>query len=106
MALKRERGSNKAKGLCKLMIDEEMTIYVIETLKQGISAEMDIYDRFELNLAGVEEFDSAGMQLLLAIRSELMQKKKALKITAVSSAVARLMDGYGVTDSFNIRGAA
>ena len=46
MALKKEQTSNKTKGLCKLVIDEELTIYVIDTLKQGISEEIDLYDKF------------------------------------------------------------
>lgn len=106
MALKRERGSNKTKGLCKLAIDEDMTIYAIEALKKGLSDEIDIYDRFELNLAAVEEIDSAGIQLLLALNNDLVQKKKELKITTVSGAVAKLIQDYGVSDCFDMEGAA
>lgn len=106
MALKKERGSNKTKGLCKLAIDEDMTIYAVEALKQGISEEIDIYDRFELNLGDVEEIDSAGIQLLLALKSELASKSKTLKLTAVSGAAAKLIQSYGVNDHFNMEGAA
>jgi len=106
MALKKEQASNKTKGLCKLVIDEELTIYVIDTLKQGLSEEIDLYDKFELNLANVEEVDSSGIQLLLALRQELMSKKKELKLTALSSVVAKLIDLYGISDRFNIGEAA
>jgi len=102
MALKKEQASNQTKGLCKLVIDEELTIYVIETLKEGLSEEVDLYDRFELNLASVEEIDSSGIQLLLALRQELMSKKKELRLTALSAVVAKLIDLYGVRDRFNI----
>jgi len=102
MALKKEQTSNATKGLCKLVIDEELTIYVIEALKQGLSDEVDLYDRFELNLASVEEVDSSGIQLLLALRQELMSKKKELRLTALSSGVAKLIDLYGVSNRFNI----
>jgi len=104
MALKKERGSNKTKGLCKLAINEDMTIYAIETLKQEISEEIDIYDRFELNLVDVEEIDSAGIQLLLAFRSELIRKNKAFKLTGVSGTVAKLIENYGIADRFNREG--
>jgi len=106
MALKRERGSNKTKGLCKLAINEDMTIYAIETLKQEISEEIDIYDRFELNLVEVEEIDSAGIQLLLAFRRELIRKNKAFKLTGVSGTVAKLIENYGIGDRFNREGIA
>jgi len=102
MALKKEQASNQTKGLCKLVIDEELTIYVIETLKQGLSEEVDLYDKFEINLASVEEIDSSGIQLLLALRQELMSKKKELRLTALSTVVVKLIDLYGVSDRFNI----
>lgn len=101
MALIREYDSNKAKGLCKLAIDEDMTIYTIDALKQSLSEELDAYKRFELNLANVEEIDSAGIQLLLALSSELMQKKKALKLTSMSGVVAKLIESYGISGRFN-----
>jgi len=101
MALKRERGSNKNKGLCKLLIDEDMTIYTIDGLKQGLSEEMDAYNRFELNLAGVEEIDSAGIQLLLAFKNELELKKKALRLTSMSGVVTHLIESYGMRECFS-----
>lgn len=106
MVLKRAKGSNKKIGLCKLTIDEDMTIYAIETLKQGLSEEIDIYERFELNLGAVEEIDSSGIQLLLALRTELMAKKKELKISAMSGPVTKLIESYGVGEAFNIGDAA
>lgn len=106
MALKRERGSNKSKGLCKLAIDEDMTIYAIDALKNGLSEELGAYERFELNLSAVEEIDSSGIQLLLALRKELMQKKKELKITSVSGVVEKLMESYGIGKHFNMEGAS
>ncbi len=106
MALKKEQISNKTQGLCKLVIDQELTIYTIETLKQGLSEEIDLYDKFELNLASVEEIDSAGIQLLLALRDELVSRKKTFILTALSSAVTELIDLYAVSDRLNIGDAA
>jgi len=100
MSLKRERGSNKTRGLCKLAIDEDMTIYAIDELKEAITKEINIYERFELNLEKVEEIDSAGIQLLLALRKELMQQEKELKLTSTSSVVSKLIDSYGINDHF------
>ena len=100
MVLKRERGSNKSKGLCKLAIEENMTIYVIDELKQGLSEQIASYDRFELNLGKVEEIDSAGIQLLLALKRELVQKDKRFELTQVSGAVAKLLEAYNLGDHF------
>ncbi|NOX09666.1 MAG: STAS domain-containing protein [Gammaproteobacteria bacterium] len=106
MALKREHGDNEVKGLCKLAINEELTIYVIDSLKQALTEEIAGCDRFELHLGDVEEIDSAGIQLLLALRDELMRKKKELKLTGMSAVVSKLMNDYGVSDRFNIGDAA
>lgn len=100
MALKKERGSNKKKGLCKLAIDEELTIFSIEVLKKGLVEEIDTYDQFELNLSEVEEIDTAGIQLLLAFNSELIRRKKMLKLTTMNSVVRKLMESYAVTQRF------
>ncbi len=101
MALKRERGSNKTKGLCKLAIDEDMTIYAIDELKNGIDKELDIYDKFELNLEAVEEIDSAGIQLLLAFQRELTRTDRQLTLTGASGVVVDLIRNYGISDRFS-----
>jgi len=106
MALKREQEADPVEGVSKLLIDEDMTIYVIEELKQAITAEIDLSDTIELNLAGVEEVDSAGIQLLLALSRELQLKNKQLKLTALSPAVTKLFESYELTDRFNTAGAA
>ena len=102
MGLKRARGNNESQGLCKLAIDEDLSIYTIDLLKQGLSEEIAVYDRFELNLSAVEEIDSSGIQLLLALRTELMKKKKELKISAASGAVLSLMESYGISSHFDM----
>jgi len=104
MVLKKLRDSNKTKGLCKLSIDEDFTIFVIDVLKQELSGEIDLYDRFELDLGDVEEIDSAGIQLLLAFRKELMNQNKDLMLTGMSATATKLMENYGVSERFNIRG--
>jgi len=106
MALKIVSDSNQAEELCQLAIDEDMTIYTINMLKQGISEVLDRYKRFELNLADVEEMDSAGIQLLLALKNELQQKKKEFKLVAISASVAKLFQSYDLNERFNIGGAA
>jgi len=102
MALKILQSSDKAKGLCKLLIDEDLTIYEIEKIKQAVTKEFKHYQTFELDLSGTEEVDSAGIQLLLALRVELIRQKKELKLTALSHTVSKLMGSYSVNDRFNL----
>lgn len=106
MALKKERSSNKSKGLCKWVINEDLTIYSIDELKEGLSKELDSYKDFKLNLGDVEEIDSSGIQLLLALKAELLKQEKTLTLTAVSDSVSNLMGVYGLGESFSQESAS
>lgn len=101
MSLTRDNDGLKSKGLCKLTIDEELTIFSVDALKQGLDEEIAIYEKFELNLEKIEEIDSAGIQLLLAFKHELEGKKKGLVITSMSSGVLNLLEQYGLQDNFS-----
>jgi len=102
MALKVEENSIKTEGMCSVVFDEDLTIYAIETLKNEISKIIGTYTRFELNLASVEEIDSAGIQLLLGLQREIKRQDKELKLTVMSAPVTKLMKMYGLVDSFDI----
>ncbi len=101
MAFKKEIDTEQA-NTCNLSIDEDITIYTIETLKQSLSDEIDQYQHFNLSLQNVEEFDSAGVQLLLAFNSELASKQKTLQISHISSQVNKLLNDYELIDRFNL----
>mgnify|MGYP000603716626 CR=1 FL=1 len=102
MALEIKDNSIETEGLCSVVFDEDLTIYAIEALKQEMSNAVNTYTRFELNLASVEEIDSAGIQLLLGLQREIKCQDKELKLTVMSSAVTKLMKMYGLVESFEI----
>ena len=102
MALKIEENSIQTEGLCSVVFDEDLTIYAIEALKLELSKAIDSYKQFELNLASVEEIDSAGIQLLLGLQREITRQEKGMKLTVMSAPVTKLIKMYGLVDSFNI----
>ncbi len=106
MALQKEQEDSEIPGLCRFRIEGDFTIYAIESIKLGLDAEIESFEKFELNLAGVEEIDSSGIQLLLIFRSELMRLKKEFKLTSVSPVVEKLIQNYGLNERFNIGEAA
>lgn len=99
MALKKEPDSEQDR--CKLTIDEDLTIYTIESLKQDIGEEIPLHKKFALDLSDIEEIDSAGVQLLLALKNELMQQQKELVLSAISGPVDKLLTSYGIKEQFN-----
>jgi len=104
--LRREESEAIPSDHCKLVIDEELTIYVIDSIREELSKELDIYNNFDLNLAAVEEFDSAGVQLLLAFTHEIKRLEKTFTLSKASPVVMKLFDTYGLSDYFNIANAA
>ena len=101
MVLKRGEDSNKTNGVCKLSITDDFTIYAIKELKNELDKKIELYQSFELDLSAVEEIDSAGVQLLLALRIELLSKSKELKISESNEIVTKLLDSYDLVDFFN-----
>jgi len=63
----------------------EMTVYTVRELRDQLVAG----SARELDLEGVTEFDSAGAQLLLALRAQ---------VTACSESVRELIDLYRLGD--------
>jgi anti-anti-sigma factor len=51
-----------------------------------------------LDLAGVTDFDSSGVQLLLATRRSLAERGDALRIVAASAAVRDALATFGLLD--------
>jgi len=102
MALRIEQDFKSTEGLCGFIFDEDLTIYEVETLKKNVSNELDKYSQFEIDLAGVEEVDSAGIQLLLAFKAELMRQKKEFNLSAMSHSVTKLVNDFGLSGELNI----
>ena len=102
MALKIEQNSIKTEGLCSFIFNEDLTIYVVDQFKKDISKAIENNKRFELNLADVEEVDSSGIQLLIALKSELDKKGKEFKLTVMSASVTKLIKEFCLVDQLNI----
>lgn len=50
---------------CRLAIDGELTIYSVAGLKAGLAALAPACAEIEIDLSGVGEIDTAGLQLML-----------------------------------------
>jgi anti-anti-sigma factor len=66
-----------------------------ETLARALA---DHRGELALDLAGVAEFDSAGVQLVLATRRSLAERGDALRIVAASAAVRDALATFGLHD--------
>lgn len=82
-----------------LRLDGEMTVFRAAELKALMAARPDA---FELDLADVSEFDTAGVQLLLMQQRLAARRGAALRLRAPSAAVRELLQLYGLEGRFEI----
>lgn len=80
-----------------LSIQEEMTIYAANDIKEKFLAELDKEGIIEIDLSEVTEFDSTGYQLLIACKREAANRKKTINIKNPSSVVTEVLNLYKET---------
>ncbi len=83
-----------------LRIDGEMTIYRAAELKQALLAPLDGGASLDVDLSGVTEFDTAGVQLLILASHEARNRGLALRLIAESSVVADVLRLFGLYACF------
>lgn len=67
----------------------ELTIYTVAEIKAALAAELSAVDEIEIDLSGVSEMDTAGLQLMLIAKR---YPGKALSFVNHPKAVLRLVD--------------
>ena len=72
-----------------LRIDGELTIYRAQELKQALLADPA---PVEIDLSGVTEIDTAGLQLLILAKKTALAKQRTLRLVAHSPAVIEVIE--------------
>lgn len=83
-----------------LAIEGEMTIYRAAELKQMLMSAIEQRPALVLALAGVTEFDSAGLQLLALAKRTASELGKEFRLSSQSEAVAQVLDLLDVAEHF------
>ncbi len=81
-------------------ISGELTIYTVAAEKQTLQAFIDTGDELELNLSQVSELDSAGLQVLIALKQETARRNKKLAYVMHSKAVLDILEMSNMTSHF------
>ncbi len=88
-------------ALTVLPLDGELNIYRAAELRQVLLAALsDSPAGLELDLSGVSEIDSAGVQLLLAVRRDLHARGLPLRLSAPSAAVRELFELFALNGDY------
>jgi len=78
----------------------EWTVHAIAEHRQTLQALLE-QGVTTLELSGVTEFDSAGLQLLVAARKSLAARGQELALLAPSTAVRALLTVYGLDETLH-----
>ena len=76
-------------GVCRVLLDGEITIYTVAELKSGLIPVLQAHDETEVDLGAVEEMDTAGLQLMLMVKR---CEGKKVRFINHSPAVLRLLE--------------
>jgi anti-anti-sigma factor len=87
-------------GVCRIRIEGDMTIYTALELKQALLPCLAEAPQLELDLARVNEMDSAGMQLLMLLKREAGKRGSRLALSAHSPAVTEIIDTFNLAAYF------
>ncbi|MBA6341637.1 STAS domain-containing protein [Colwellia sp. MB02u-10] len=101
MSFTKREESNQKKGICVLDASPDMTIYCAAKNLAEIKRYYAEFNHFELNLSDVEEIDSSGIQLLLALKQSATKDGKQVFLNAISNPVAEVMDVLNIRSNFD-----
>jgi anti-sigma B factor antagonist len=76
----------------RLAIEGDMTIYRAAELRDAILAALDGAATLEIDLSGVDEIDTAGLQLLVLAKRTALADGRALRLLGHSRAVQEVFE--------------
>lgn len=92
--------NQQEKNCIQLIIDDEMTIYTALDQKNALSQYLSKNKDIQLDLSGVTEIDSAGLQLLLFLKQEAEQHNIRFSLTQHSQAVVEVFELLNLGNHF------
>lgn len=87
-------------ALHRLRLEGELGIYAASELKTALMDALASAAELEIDLAGVSEIDSCGMQLLAAAKRAAQDGGKTLRLANHSPAVIELIELYDLAGWF------
>ncbi|MCB9496432.1 MAG: STAS domain-containing protein [Fibrobacteria bacterium] len=86
-----------ARGRIRARLSESLDISSVEEAKDKLLQLSNSSNSLELNLSGMERLDTAGIQLLLALRRRRENRNQTLRISHPSGEVAKILFRAGLS---------
>jgi len=92
--------STQRKGKVLIKLKGDLTIFTAAQAKREFEDALEVHADPEVDLSGVEEFDTAGVQILLWARREAAQRGRSLPFVNHSPMVMEVFDLLNLVGSF------
>ncbi|ANJ66335.1 hypothetical protein A9404_02125 [Halothiobacillus diazotrophicus] len=86
--------------LGNVWLEGELTIYHVDVVKQSLLDFLDSSSTLNVYLDQVSEIDTAGMQVLIAVKQEAARLDKRLILMEHSACVLEMIELFGLTGFF------
>lgn len=84
----------------RLAIDGPMTVYEAEAQRNELLQALDASQGLEIDVSGLDEIDTAGVQLLVLAQREARLAGKPLRLSGQSAALQEALGRYGLAAHF------
>lgn len=85
----------------ELLLSGELSIYDVAELKSALSAALAASETVEINLSGVDDLDSAILQVLVAAKLQADRDGRQLRLTDQGEASKNTLELTGLTSFFD-----
>lgn len=92
--------SQEAAGPVVLKTASEMTIYHADRVKRQLLAALEGHPAVEIDLSGIEEIDSAGVQLLILVKRQALATGRSVRFVRHSPAVLEIFGLFNLSAFF------
>lgn len=72
----------------------DLNIYTVEKIKAKLCSALNQCNRLAINLSGVTDLDSAGLQLLVALKNESLRQNKTIEYHSGSASVLNALQVF------------
>jgi anti-anti-sigma factor len=93
-------------GRCRVRIEDELTIYTAGQATGAIRAALAANANVAIDVGGVTEIDTAGLQILLVARKEAMLKNRAVSFVGQNRVVSECLQLMNLANFFQFEAPA
>jgi anti-anti-sigma regulatory factor len=86
----------------KIIVDppQELTIRTVKEFHEEVNGALDECEGILVNLIGVIEIDTAGFQMIVALKNEMTKQNKSFGVIGMSTEADEMVSLYGAGPFF------